>query len=82
MKRTKGFIVGMIIGTALGFWFGFNAGQDRPFLSNPFERPTFHEKIRQSGDNLIEKGGEMLEKGGRALQDKARELEPPPAPQP
>ncbi|MGD8842124.1 MAG: hypothetical protein PVJ83_01500, partial [Gammaproteobacteria bacterium] len=75
-----GFIVGMIIGTAVGFWFGFNAGKDRPLLSNPFAEPALHEKIRESGDNLIEKGGEMLEKGGRALQDKAHEIEPPPPP--
>ena len=81
MKRIKGIIFGMIVGTGLGFWFGFNAGQDRPLLSNPFEEPALHEKIKQTGDSLIEKGGEVLEKSGQALQKKAQESEPPAMPQ-
>ena len=85
MKRIKAMIFGLIIGIPLGIWFGFNLGQDRPLLSNPFVEPTFQESIKKTGENLIEKGGEMLERGGQALQDQPQEeefeqptLQPPP----
>lgn len=81
MRRIKGIIFGMVIGIPLGLWFGFNLGQDRPLLSNPFAEPAFKEKIKQTGDDLIEKGGEVLEKSGQALQKKAQETEPPAMPQ-
>jgi hypothetical protein len=81
MRRIKGIIFGMVIGIALGLWLGFNMGQDRPLLSNPFAASDFKEKIKQTGDDLIEKGGQVLEKGGQALQKKAQEDEPPEMPQ-
>jgi len=85
MKRIKGMIFGLIIGIPLGIWFGFNLGQDRPLLSNPFVEPTFQESIKKTGGNLIEKGGEVLEKSGQALRNKAQEDEfelPVPEPPP
>jgi hypothetical protein len=85
MKRIKGMIFGLIIGIPLGIWFGFNLGQDRPLLSNPFIEPTFQESIKKTSENLIEKGGEVLEKSGQALQNKSQEDEielPTPEPPP
>lgn len=76
MKRIKSTIFGLVIGVALGLWFGFNMGKDRPLLSNPFEEDTFKEKIKQTGGSLMEKGGEVLEKGGQALQKQSQEDEP------
>lgn len=76
MKRIKGIILGLLVGIPLGLWFGFNMGKDRPLLSNPFEEATFQEKIKETGDSLIEKGGEVLEKSGQALQQKSQESEP------
>jgi len=73
MRRIKGIIFGLIVGIPLGLWFGFNMGKERPLLSNPFEEPALQEKIKDTGDSLIEKGGEVLEKSGQALQKKARE---------
>ena len=85
MKRIKAMIFGLIVGMSLGIWFGFNMGQDRPLLSNPFSEPTFQQSIKKTGETLIEKGGEMLERGGQALQDQPQEeefgqppLQPPP----
>jgi hypothetical protein len=75
MKRIKGMIFGLIIGIPSGIWLGFNLGQDRPLLSNPFIEPTFQESIKKTSENLIEKGGEVLEKSGQALQNKAQEDE-------
>ena len=85
MKRIKGIIFGLIIGIPAGIWLGFNLGQDRPLLSNPFIEPTFQESIKKTSENLIEKGGEVLEKSGQALQNKAQEDEfelPTPEPPP
>ncbi|MGB5297598.1 MAG: hypothetical protein WBN08_16425 [Thiogranum sp.] len=83
MKRLKGMIFGLVIGIPLGIWFGFNMGQDRPLLSNPFIEPTFQESIKKTSENLIEKGGEVLEKSGQALRNKTQEDEfEPPTPQP
>jgi|APCOG7522876152_1049122.scaffolds.fasta_scaffold16548_3 hypothetical protein len=75
MKRLKAMIFGLVIGISLGVWFGFNLGQDRPLLSNPFIEPTFQESIKKTSENLIEKGGEVLEKSGQALQNKSHEDE-------
>jgi hypothetical protein len=76
-------IFGLIIGIPLGIWFGFNLGQDRPLLSNPFSEPTFQESIKKTGENLIEKSGEVLEKSGQSLRNKAQEHELElPAPEP
>lgn len=85
MKRIKALVFGLIIGIPLGVWFGFNLGQDRPLLSNPFVEPSFQESIKKTGENLIEKGGEVLEKSGQALRNKAQEEElelPVPEPPP
>jgi len=85
MKRLKGMIFGLVIGIPLGIWFGFNMGQDRPLLSNPFIEPTFKESIKKTSGNLIDKGGEVLEKSGQALRNKTQEDEfelPTPQPPP
>lgn len=76
MRRIKSIILGLIVGLALGLWFGFNIGQDRPLLSNPFEEHAFREKIKETGDSLIEKSGEVLEKSGQALQNRSEEERP------
>jgi hypothetical protein len=75
MKRIKALIFGLVIGMALGIWFGFNMGQDRPLLSNPFYEPTFQKSIKRTGETLIEKGGEMLERSGQALRSQPPEEE-------
>ena len=72
MKTLKNVFFGLVVGLALGVWFGVNIGKDRPLLSNPFGEPTVEEKVKQAGDELMKKGGEALEKSGKALQEKAR----------
>ena len=76
MRRIKGIVIGFIIGMALGLWFGFNMGTDRPLFSNPFEEDTFQKKIKETGGTLMEKGGQALEKGGQALKQRSDEGEP------
>jgi hypothetical protein len=76
MKRIKSIMFGLIIGLALGLWFGFNMGADRPLFSNPFEEATFKEKIKETGGTLMEKSGEALERGGQALKQRSQDDEP------
>jgi hypothetical protein len=81
MKRIKTIIFGLAIGLLLGLWFGFNMGKDRPLFSNPFKAAGIQDRIKETGDTLIEKSGQVLEKSGQALQKKAQEGEPPAVPQ-
>jgi len=75
MKKIKGIIIGLIIGVVIGLWFGVNIGKDKSIFSNPFADNSIQDKIKQSGEKLIEKSGEVLEKGGKALQDKVNDAE-------
>ena len=73
MKQIKALIAGIFIGVLIGLWFGVNIGKDKPIFSNPFAEETIQEKIKKSGDLILEKSGEALEKGGKALKDKVQE---------
>jgi len=72
MKTIKNFVVGLIIGLLLGLWFGVNIGKGQPIYANPFNTPTVKEKLKQTGEDILEKSGEALEKSGKALQDKLK----------
>lgn len=71
MKKRNIFLFGAIVGLLLGLWFGFNVGRDEPILSNPFSEPALKDKVKRTGEKVLEKTGEALEKGGKALKDQA-----------
>ena len=73
MKQLKTLILGLVIGVLLGLWFGVNIGKDKAIFSNPFADDSIKQKIKVSGERLIEKSGEALEKSGKAIQDKVKE---------
>ena len=73
MKQLKVLILGIVIGVLLGLWFGVNIGKDKAIFSNPFAEVSIQQKIKKSGERLIEKSGEALEKSGKAIQDKVKE---------
>ncbi len=75
MKQLKALIAGIVIGLLIGLWFGVNLGRDKAIFSNPFEADTLQDKIRETGETIIEKSGEALEKGGKALKDKVQEAQ-------
>lgn len=77
MKELKMILAGLIIGLLIGLWFGVNIGKDKSVFSNPFAENTIQQKIKKSGEKLLEKSGEALEKGGKALKDKMKETESP-----
>ena len=68
MKQLKALLTGIVLGLLVGLWFGVNVGRDRPIFANPFTEPTVKQRLKQTGESLIEKSGEALEKGGKALQ--------------
>ena len=73
MKQLKALLIGTVLGLLLGLWFGVNVGRDQPIFANPFTEPTVKQRIKQTGESLIEKSGEALEKGGKALQKSTQE---------
>ena len=75
MKQLKAILTSLVIGLLIGLWFGVNIGKDKPIFSNPFAEDSIQQKIKKSGEQLIEKGGEAMEKGGKALKDTVKDAD-------
>jgi hypothetical protein len=71
MKQLKLLLLSLLIGVAIGLWFGVNIGREVPFYSNPFDTHSLNQKIKGVAGETLEKGGHALEKTGQSLQDKA-----------
>ena len=70
MKKTRNLIIGFAVGLIIGLGLGINIGKDKPLLSNPFSGPTLKQKLKKTGEAVLDKGGKILEKSGEALQKK------------
>jgi len=70
MKQLKLLLLSLLIGVAIGLWFGVNIGREVPFYSNPFDTHSINQKIKGVAGETLEKGGHALEKTGQSLQDK------------
>jgi len=70
MKQLKSLLLSLLIGVAIGMWFGVNIGRDEPFYSNPFNARTLNQKLKGVAGETLEKGGHALEQTGQSLQDK------------
>lgn len=75
MKTINTFVAGAVIGILVGLWFGVNLGKDKPIFSNPFADKSIQDKIKESGEKIIQKSGEALEKGGKALKEKVQDTQ-------
>jgi hypothetical protein len=75
VKSLKNMIFGLILGIAVGLWFGVNLGKDKPLLSNPFAGEPVKEQLKKTGGQVLEKGGEALQKGGEALEKGGQALQ-------
>lgn len=73
MKVFKAILVGLILGLAVGLWFGVNLGRDEPLLSNPFSEPSLQKQLQKTGGEMLEKSGQALEESGKALKEKFSE---------
>lgn len=72
MKHIRNIILSLVVGLLIGLALGVNIGRDKPLLSNPFEKPSLKQRVKQLGSETLEQGGKALEKTGQALQDKAK----------
>ncbi len=72
MKQLKAILLSLVIGVAIGMWFGVNIGRDEPFYSNPFDTSSLNQKLKKATGETLEKGGHALEKTGQSLQDKLK----------
>ena len=72
MKKIKNLIIGFVVGLLIGLGLGINIGKDKPLLGNPFSGPTLKQRLKKTGEEVLEKGGEVLEKSGETLQKKLK----------
>jgi len=70
MKQLKVVLLSLLLGGAIGMWFGVNIGREVPFYSNPFDTAALNQKIKNATGETLEKGGHALERTGQSLQDK------------
>lgn len=75
MKKLKLIISGIIIGLAVGLWFGVNIGKGKPFYTNPFEAPTLAERLKQGTGEAVEKAGKKMEEIGSGLKGQNNQSE-------
>ena len=68
MKVLRALITGLIVGIAIGMWFGVNVGKGKPILSNPFADENIPEKVKR-------KVGEKIEKLGGDIKGKVKEIQ-------
>jgi len=69
MKKIKMLVLGIVVGLLLGLWFGVNIGRDVSIFSNPFNSHSIKDKIKETGESLMQKSGEALESSGKAIKD-------------
>lgn len=73
MKKLKLILLGVIIGLAVGLWFGVNIGKGKPFLSNPFDEPTLKQRLQESTGEAVERAGQKVEEIGSGIKGKLKE---------
>lgn len=73
MKSIKNLFIGLVVGLLVGLWFGVNVGKGRPIYSNPFTEVSVQQRLKRTGESIMEKSGQALEKGGKALQDSIKQ---------
>lgn len=72
MKQLKAILLSLVLGFAIGMWFGVNIGREVPLYSNPFDTHSINQKIKGVAGETLEKGGQAIEKTGQELQDKLK----------
>ena len=68
MKGLKLILFGVIIGLAVGLWFGVNIGKGKPFYTNPFEDRPLSERLKQGTGEAVEKAGKKMEEIGSDIK--------------
>ncbi|MDZ7804676.1 hypothetical protein [Thiohalophilus sp.] len=73
MKKLKLLLSGVIIGLAVGLWFGVNIGKGKPLLSNPIDEPTLKQRLQESTGEAMERTGKKVEEIGSGIKGKLKE---------
>jgi hypothetical protein len=72
MKQFKVVLLSLVVGIAIGIWFGVNIGRGEPFYSDPFDTSSLNQKLKRATGETLEKGGHAMEKTGQSMQDKLK----------
>jgi len=67
-KNKRNLLIALLLGLALGLWFGVNLGRGHSLFCNPFAKQTFGERIRDTSNLVLDKSGQALEEGGKVLR--------------
>lgn len=69
----KDLILGLLIGTVIGLWFGVNLGKDQPLLTNPFVNKSDIHEFSEKFDALqkdVKKKSQILYQDVKKAVDK------------
>ncbi len=62
MKKFKFLLLGVVIGLAVGLWFGVNIGRNKPIFSNPFAAKSIKEKAKETASDVLDETKRALRK--------------------
>ena len=68
MKKLKPVLFGLVVGIAVGLWFGVNIGKGRSIFSNPFADRSVSQQIIYKFEQGRDKVGESVEKIGEDIK--------------
>lgn len=71
-KNLRNLAIGLLVGLALGLWFGVNLGRGHSLFCNPFAQQTIGGQLRETGTLVIDKSGQALEESGKAIRKAVR----------
>jgi hypothetical protein len=60
ISSIRKYVFGIIIGLAIGLWFGVNIGEGRPIYSNPFDTAAIKKKVKESTDEVVKDSKKVL----------------------
>jgi hypothetical protein len=74
MISTKSMIIGILLGACIGLWFGVNIGKEQAIFSNPLTDKSLTDRVKKTGEKIIEKSADMIEKGGQKLEQSGQAI--------
>lgn len=69
----KAVLLSVLIGVAVGFWFGVNVGKGNDFYTNPFAGAASCTPSGEAAEDLLGKGADMLHESKEALKEKTKQ---------
>ena len=60
LKAIRQITFGIVIGLAVGLWFGVNMGKNKPIFSNPFAEENIQDKASRKAGELYKDTKEAI----------------------